>query len=319
MILELFLIAIGFVLLVKGADVLVTGASSIARRMGVSYFVIGLTIVAFGTSLPELVVNAIAAIKGTTDIAIGNIIGSNMANVLLIIGLTAMVAPIDVNIYARKRDIPYALFAAVLLFVLAADPVMRLGSSYAITRMEGAILLCFFIYFLLVVLRSSRDQILDAEAYEKEISPLRAYVYIAAGLFGLYLGGELIVENATSLAREYGISDVLISSTIVAFGTSLPELATSLLAVHAGKSDIAIGNIVGSNIFNILWVLGFTSMITPIGLSGALVGDLALVILATLLLLLVTRMPKENIIGRPKGALLLACYIGYVAMLLLRG
>ena len=196
---------------------------------------------------------------------------------------------------------------------------MRLDSSYALTRIEGVLLLCMFIYFLVVVLRSSRDQILDEETYEQEISPLRAYVYIAAGLVGLYLGGDLIVGNATSLAREYGVSDILISSTLVAFGTSLPELATSLLAAHAGKSDIAIGNIVGSNIFNILWVLGFSSIITPIGLSGALLGDIALVILATLILLVATRMPKENIIDRPKGALLLACYVGYVAMLVLRG
>jgi cation:H+ antiporter len=264
MILELLLIVIGFVLLVKGADVLVAGASSIARRMGVSYFAIGLTIVAFGTSMPEFVVNLIASLRGTSVIAFGNIIGSNMANILLIIGLTAAILPLDVNIYARKRDMPYALFAAAILFCFAADPVLQVDSSYALTRFEGAVLLCFFFYFLAFVLRASRDQILDEGTYEHELSPVRSYAYIAGGLVGLYLGGELIVENATTLARSYGISDILISSTIVAFGTSLPELATSLLAAYRKNSDIAIGNILGSNIFNIFLVLGVSSMIRPI-------------------------------------------------------
>jgi cation:H+ antiporter len=214
---------------------------------------------------------------------------------------------------------PYALFAAAILFCFAADPVLQVDSSYALTRFEGAVLLCFFFYFLAFVLRASRDQILDEGTYEHELSPVRSYAYIAGGLVGLYLGGELIVENATTLARSYGISDILISSTIVAFGTSLPELATSLLAAYRKNSDIAIGNILGSNIFNIFLVLGVSSMIRPIPLEGQLLVDAALVILATLLFMAAAHLPKENIIGRQKGLVLFACYVAYLAMLVVRG
>lgn len=319
MLADVVYILVGFVLLIKGADILVKGATSIAQKAGVSYFVIGLTIVAFGTSMPELVVNLIASMKGTTDIAVGNILGSNMANILLIVGLTALFMPLDVNIYARKRDIPYAFLAALVLLVLAVEPFGRLSGIGALTRVEGLLLLGGFLYFLSFVLRSSRDAILDEEVYDEAMSPLRAGVYVTAGLVGLYLGGDVIVEHATGIARSFGVSDILISSTIVAFGTSLPELATSLLAVYKKNSDIAVGNIVGSNIFNILWILGISALITPIPFPDSLFVDMAAVVLASLLLLGIVRVKKEYIIGRSGGIILFVSYFAYLLMLFLRG
>jgi len=319
MYIELMLIAIGFVMLVKGADYLIKGATYVAQRFGISYFIIGLTIVAFGTSLPEFIVNVISAMKGSTDIAIGNIIGSNMANILLIVGLTSIIMPIEVNLYAKSRDIPYALFASVLLLVLAVDALIFGSGQHFISRIDGIILLVGFFLFLFFVLSRSRDEILDEEVYEADYGFAKSSIYIASGVIALYIGGELIVENAVALARHLSISEILISSTIVAFGTSLPELATSLIAAFDKRCDIAVGNIVGSNIFNILWVLGISSIITPIPIFGWIMVDMGLVVVATATILVFVHMGVDSIIRWPRGIALLAMYGGYIALLLSRG
>lgn len=319
MLVELALIALGFVLLVKGADFLIKGATFIARSAGVSYFVIGLTIVAFGTSMPEFVVNVISAIGGTTDIAVGNILGSNMANILLIVGLTSLVLPMEVNYFAKKRDIPFALLAAVILIVLAATSYLMDGCDLCLSRIDGIVLVAVFVIFLVGVLGRSREGVLDEVDVEEFLTKRRAAFYLIAGLIGLYFGGVFIVDNAVALAHQYGLSEILISSTIVAFGTSLPELATSLLAAYQKNIDIAIGNVVGSNIFNILWVLGFTSIITPIVLSPSLFLDMTLVIIATAVLLAMAHYGHEEAIDRSQGLILLVFYMLYVAMLILRG
>lgn len=319
MYLELLFILIGFVMLVKGADYLIKGASYIAQRFGISYFIIGLTIVAFGTSLPEFIVNILSALKGSTDIAVGNIIGSNMANILLIIGITSIIMPIEINIYAKKTDIPYALFSSILLLVLACDVIILGSSENYISNIDGIILLIGFIAFIYFVLRRSIDETSEEDYYDMDYGVPRTMVYILAGIVGLYIGGELIVENAMSLARLLSISEILISSTIIAFGTSLPELATSLIAAYNHKCDIAVGNIVGSNIFNILWVLGISSTITAIPIQSSLLIDMGLVILASVTLLALTYIGLENIISWKKGIFMLLFYIAYIAMLILRG
>jgi len=318
MYLELLLILIGFIMLVKGADCLIKGVSYVAQRFSVSYFIIGLTIVAFGTSLPEFIVNIISSIKGNTDIAIGNILGSNMANILLIIGLTSILTPIDVNWYAKVRDIPYALFTAILLLVMVSDVILFGSDCGVLSMLDGIILLFCFVLFLIFVLSRSRDEILDQEIYEVDYGFLKSFVFIIAGMVALYIGGELIVENAVSLARHLSISEILISSTIVAFGTSLPELATSLMAAFSHKCDIAVGNIVGSNIFNILWVLGVSSILAPINVCSFLLVDIILVIIATAVLLILVHIGIENIINWPKGLVLLSLYVIYIIMLIIK-
>ncbi|MHC1598848.1 MAG: calcium/sodium antiporter [Candidatus Methanofastidiosia archaeon] len=319
MYLEILLMVIGFILLVKGANVLVKGATSLARRYGVSFFVIGLTIVAFGTSLPEFVVNITSALKGSTDIAVGNIIGSNMANILLVLGLTALIIPLEVNIYAKRRDIPYALFSSILLLILASDTILLTSQDNFISRLDGVLLLCVFFLFLFLILARSQDEFVEETILESYTSRYTAVLYILVGISGLYIGGDLIVDNAVSLARHFSISEILISSTIVAFGTSLPELTTSIIAAYNNNADIAIGNIVGSNIFNILWVLGCTSIVHPLLIPPTLLIDLSLVVIATMLLLGLTHLGKENILERPKGIMLLVMYGIYIAMLVARG
>ncbi|MBN1786351.1 MAG: calcium/sodium antiporter [Candidatus Methanofastidiosa archaeon] len=319
MYLQLFLIAIGFVMLVKGADYLVKGATFVAQRLGVSYFIIGLTIVAFGTSLPEFIVGIISAFKGTTDIAVGNIIGSNMANMLLIVGIMAVLIPLDINIYAKKRDIPYALFSSMLLLFISIDVLLFGSGKNVISRIDGIILISAFVLFLIFVLSRSRDEIVDEGIYDANYKPSKALLFILTGVLALYLGGEIIVENSISLARQLSISEILISSTIVAFGTSLPEFATSIIAAYKAQCDIAVGNIVGSNIFNVLWVLGVTSIIIPLPLDGHLIMDMGLMVIATFTLLLMVYVGIENIISWPKGLTLLLFYAIYIAMLIIRG
>ncbi|MHC1604365.1 MAG: calcium/sodium antiporter [Candidatus Methanofastidiosia archaeon] len=319
MFMEIILVALGFVLLVKGADFLIRGASSIATRLGVSSFVIGLTIVAFGTSMPEFGVNFASALKGTTDIAFGNIIGSNMANILLIVGVTSIILPLKINSSAKVRDIPYALVSAIILLILVNDKFMFGASHNGIGMWDGIILVAFFFYFLYFVLRSSRDNVSEEGFSSIPMEIWKASLFIIGGIAGLYLGGDLIVDNAVKIAKSLYISDILISSTLVAFGTSLPELATSLVAAFKKNSDLAIGNIVGSNIFNILWVLGVTSIIRFIPLSAFLNIDIFLVILATLLLLFFSYAGKKNVISRWEGVVMLLFYICYIVMLVTRG
>lgn len=309
------LFVIGFFLLIKGADLLVDGASSVAKKLKVSSLVIGLTIVAFGTSAPEFVVNIFASIEGNTDIAIGNILGSNIANILLILGISAAIYPLVSKKSTVWKEIPLCLLAALLVGVMANDALIDGTGFSGLTRIDGFVLLSFFIIFLYYTFGIAKVSN-DANTEKvKEMPGWRAAAYILLGLIGLVLGGEWIVEGAVKIATMFNVSQSLIGLTVVAIGTSLPELATSAIAAYKKQPDIAIGNVVGSNIFNIFWILGFSSLIRPLPFSPASNPDIIMTIFASLILFLVMFIGKKRIIDRWQGVVMVAIYILYVGYL----
>lgn len=307
---QMILLVIGFVLLVKGADWFVEGASRVAERFGIPQLVIGLTIVAMGTSLPEAAVSVSAALKGSAEITIGNILGSNILNVLLILGLTAVIMPVAVQKSTIKYEIPYVVVvSAVLMGIGYADGVVG--------RLDGVILWILFIMYLLYLLKmakSGADVIEEIPGDGKPMPVWKMLVMIVAGAAMIVLGSNLAVDAASGLARIFGMSERLIGLTIVAFGTSLPELVTSVTAAIKGKADIAVGNIVGSNIFNILFVVGTSALITPVVYAPSfLVDSIAAIAVGIILWLLVFRKQKLNRLG---GVILLVCYAGYFVYLM---
>lgn len=307
---QMILLVIGFVLLVKGADWFVEGASRVAERFGIPQLVIGLTIVAMGTSLPEAAVSVSAALKGSAEITIGNILGSNILNVLLILGLTAVITPVAVQKSTIKYEIPYVVVvSAVLMGIGYADGVVG--------RLDGVILWILFIMYLLYLLKmakSGADVIEEIPGDGKPMPVWKMLVMIVAGAAMIVLGSNLAVDAASGLARIFGMSERLIGLTIVAFGTSLPELVTSVTAAIKGKADIAVGNIVGSNIFNILFVVGTSALITPVVYASSfLIDSIAAIAVGIILWLLVFRKQKLNRLG---GAILLVCYAGYFVYLM---
>ena len=307
---------IGFVFLIKGADFLVDGASSIARRLNISDLVIGLTVVAFGTSMPELFVNIIASFKGNTDIAIGNVVGSNIANVLLILGVSSVIYPLAVTKGTVWKEIPFSLLAAIVLFVAANDQLLDGSRVSELTRIDGLVFLSFFIIFIYY----TSSIALHVEGMEEHVSAkqygwLRSSLYIIWGLAGLTLGGKWIVDGAIALATKFGMSESLIGLTIVALGTSLPELATSAMAAYKRNVEIAVGNVVGSNIFNIFFVLGISAIIKPLPFQMKNNLDIGVVILSSLLLFLFMFTGKKRSLDRWEGIIFLACYgvfVGYL-------
>ena len=251
------LLILGFVVLIIGADYLVKGASSVAKRLNISDLIIGLTVVSFGTSAPELAVNIMAASGGSPGMAIGNVVGSNIFNLLVIVGIAAMIRPIGIQRSLVKIEIPYAILAAFVLIAVAGDQFLGEDSG-VISRSDGVILLLFFAIFIYYIFLSARNGQInpeDAPKEEKTYTLPLSLLFVAGGLAALIFGGDLIVDNATELARGWGMSETVIGLTIVAAGTSLPELATSVMAAYRGNSEIAIGNVVGSNIFNIFFIL----------------------------------------------------------------
>lgn len=313
------LFVLGFVFLIKGADLLVDGASAVARRFHVTPLVIGLTIVAFGTSAPELVVNLFASIQGNTEIAIGNILGSNIANILLILGLAAFIYPVTAQKSTVWKEIPFSLLAAVVLGFLAQDVFIDGAGASALTRIDGLVLLSFFaifLYYIVAVARSNRAGV--DEQPSAEMSTGKAIGYIALGLFGLVLGGKWIVDGAVDIAQMLGMSQSLIALTIVAVGTSLPELATSVVAARKKQSDIAIGNVVGSNIFNIFFILGTSAVIRPLPFQASSALDIAMTIGASAILFALLFIGKRHIVERWQGLLMIALYGLYVVMLIIR-
>lgn len=307
---QMILLVIGFVLLVKGADWFVEGASRVAERFGIPQLVIGLTIVAMGTSLPEAAVSVSAALKGSAEITIGNILGSNILNVLLILGLTAVITPVAVQKSTIKYEIPYVVVVSALL----------MGIGYAdgvVGRLDGVILWILFIMYLLYLLKmakSGADVIEEIPGDGKPMPVWKMLVMIVAGAAMIVLGSNLAVDAASGLARIFGMSERLIGLTIVAFGTSLPELVTSVTAAIKGKADIAVGNIVGSNIFNILFVVGTSALITPVVYASSfLVDSIAAIAVGIILWLLVFRKQKLDRLG---GVILLVCYAGYFVYLM---
>jgi len=309
---------LGFILLIKGADLLVDGASSVARRFQVSDLVIGLTVVAFGTSTPELFVNIIASVKGSTEIAIGNVLGSNIANILLILGISSIIYPLSVTRGTVYKEIPFSLLAAVVLGIMANDQLIDKAAVSAITRIDGLILMSFFLIFMYYSISIAKD--IDGMASQlppKTHGLIQSFIMIIAGFAGLALGGKWIVDGAVTLASAFGMSESLIGLTIVAVGTSLPELATSATAAYKKNTDIAVGNVVGSNIFNILFVLGVSSTIKPLPFHKASNMDIGMVIFSNILLFGFMFSGKKKSVDRWEGVgllLLYAIYIGYLVI-----
>jgi cation:H+ antiporter len=314
------LLIVGFILLVKGAGFLVDGASSVAKKLNVSNLVIGLTVVAFGTSAPELFVNLFASFNGTTDIAIGNIVGSNIVNILFILGISAIIFPLKVTKGTTWKEIPMCLLAVVLVLIMANDGFVDGSSFNALTRIDGFVLISFFIIFLYYtfgIAKNKTDEEIDETP--KTYSTKWSVFLILAGLAGLVVGGQFIVNSAVSIASNLGLSDALIGLTIIAIGTSLPELATSVVAALKKNADIAVGNIVGSGIFNVFWILGISSVINPLPFKPELNFDLWVVVFATALLFVWMFLGKRHTLERWQGVLFVFLYIAYTIIIVMRG
>ena len=311
MLLNILFIVVGIVLVLWGADRLTDGAVAVAEKMKMPQIVIGLTIVAMGTSMPEFCVSFISALKGTSDLAVGNIVGSNIFNALLIVGVSALVAPMTIMETTVRKDIPFALVASALLLIMCLD-----GD---ISRLDAGILFVMFLIFMYMTLKGAKKQGSDAEeAIEgegnKPMSTWLSVVWILVGLLCLIGGSNLFVEGATAVAANLGVSEAVIGLTIVAGGTSLPELATSVVSARKGNSGIAIGNVLGSNVFNILAILGITGMITPMTLKGITYIDLSMLVISIMLVWLFSFTKYK--IERWEGAVLTAVFIGYIYSLL---
>ncbi|HRE40354.1 MAG TPA: calcium/sodium antiporter [Ignavibacteria bacterium] len=311
------LFVIGFVILIKGADLLVEGAASTAKKFKISNIVIGLTIVSFGTSAPELVVNLFASISGNNEIAVGNILGSNIANILLILGISAIIYPLRVQKNTVWKEIPLSLLAGLIILVMGNDIFLDGYSQNEISRTDGLTLLGFFSIFMVYVFAIARENPDEVSGDVKELSTGKSVLYILLGLVGLVFGGKWIVDGAVEISLSLGMSQSLVGLTIVAIGTSLPELATSAVAAYKKQSDIAIGNVVGSNIFNIFWILGVSAIIKPLPLTQGNNIDILMVVLSSLLLFLSIFLFSRNEIGRKEGILFLIIYVLYTVYLVI--
>ncbi len=306
----------GIAVIILSADWLVDGASSLAKRFGISDIVIGLTIVAFGTSSPELAVNIFSALRGATDIAIGNIIGSNICNILLILGVSSLIYPLAINNNTKWKEIPLSLLAAVVLLVMANDVfINKEQTGDFLSRGDGLVLLCFMMIFLSYTYILALKGEVAVEEHVEIIPVWKSLALIIAGLTGLFLGGKYLVEGAVDIARMIGMSEKVIGLTIIAVGTSLPELATSAVAAYKKKTDIAVGNVIGSNIFNIFFVLGVTSVINPLPFNKTVNADMAVCIAASLLLFMTTMTFRRSSIDRGEGAFFLVLYASYIVYL----
>ena len=316
--LEYVLFAIGFILLIKGADLLVDGSSAIARLFRIKELVIGLTIVSFGTSAPELVVNLVASFNESPELAIGNVLGSNIANIFLILGISALIHPLMVQSNTTYKEIPFQLLAAIIVFVLGYDVLFSSGNFFGISRGDGLVLLGFFIIFMYYVfsIAKSSDQ---EDVSAPKLSQTRSVVYILLGMVGLSLGSHWIVKSAIQIAQNFDVSERLIGLSLVAIGTSLPELAASVVAAMKRNTDLAIGNVVGSNIFNIFWIFGISATIHPIVVVSENQIDFILNILASLLLFGVLFVGKKQMIEKWQGVLFLIIYSVYIGYLIYQG
>ena len=316
MALSVILIIIGFVLLIKGADFLVEGSSSIAKKFHIPEIIVGLTIVSIGTSMPELFVSSTSSINGSSDMAIGNIIGSNLCNLLLILGLSTIIRPVKFQRETRLIEIPMCLLITIIFLILC-------NTGLEISRVEGIFLIALFVLFILytVVMGikgekfDKDDIIIEIQTENKEISIIKSIIFIILGIIGLKIGGDLTVENATNIARMFNVSEKIIGLTILAIGTSLPELVTSVTAAFKGNSDIAIGNIIGSNIFNILLIIGVSTLISPLAYNVTYNIQMAILIIATIILSIFPVIPPKNEMSRLNGIIYLLMYIAYMVFL----
>ena len=310
MILNILIIIVSIVAVIYGADKLTTGSVGIAERMGLPQIVIGLTIVAMGTSMPEFCISLISALKGTSDLAVGNVVGSNIFNSMLIVGCAALVSPMVILPTTVRKDIPFALVASVMLLLVSMD-----GD---VSRIDAAVLAILFVLFMYFTLRGARvgavEAVQSSDGAKKPLPIWKALAFVLFGLAALVFGSNFFVDSATEVAGSLGVSDAVVGLTIVAGGTSLPELATSIVAARKGNSGIAIGNVLGSNVFNILFILGATGLVTPLRLEGITSIDMTILIVSMILLWLFSF--TKYTIQRWEGAVLVVVFMGYMAHLI---
>lgn len=318
------LFVLGFVLLIKGADFLIDGGSAVAAKFNVPQFIIGLTIISFGTSLPELIVNINASISGSAEIAVGNVFGSNIANVLLILGVAAIINPLPIRKAIYYSEIPFMLIATLLVGFIANASLFSESKALEISRVDGAILLLFFFLFMgyiFAIGKENKANNIKDDLNIKVMTMGRAAGYILMGMAGLYVGGEWIVDGAIVISKSFGLSETFIGLTVIAIGTSLPELVTSAVAAAKKNTDIAVGNVVGSNIFNLLWILGISSVIKPLPFHLASNTDILVVIFSSTLLIFAVAIGKgkQPRVDRIEGVFFVLCYIAYIVYLVNRG
>jgi cation:H+ antiporter len=320
--LKYLLLLLGFLLLVKGADFFVEGSSNIAKILKVPTLIIGLTVVAFGTSMPEASVSITAALAGKNDLAVSNVIGSNIFNLLVVLGVSAIMKPLVVQTSILKKELPYSILITALLLIFSIDSLIRGGGSNKISRLDGSILLMFFILFVYSTVKTalwSRKMNpinVGKEEQTKVLTPFISVCYMIGGLTAIILGGNFVVDSATQIALAFHLSETLIGLTVVAIGTSLPELVTSVVASKKGENDIALGNVVGSNIFNIVLILGASAVINPIIITTITIYDIIILIFISILTYLFAVFKGQ--IGRIKGVLLLFIYMVYTYYIIVR-
>lgn len=302
----------GMALILLGANGLTDGSSSVAKRFGISDLVIGLTIVAFGTSAPELMVSLVSSIKGSAQLAIGNVVGSNIFNILMIVGLTAVVMPIKVQKNTITNEIPLVLLSSLALVACASDIVLDGGVGNVIGRGDGILLLLFFTIFMRYTFSIAKSSGEESGEQIKLMPIWKSLLFIVLGLAGLIVGGQLFVDGASGIARSLGVSESVIGLTLVAGGTSLPELATSVVAAVKKKPGIAIGNVIGSNLFNIFLVLGVSATVRPLPLGNIGVSDMVMLVVSSMLFWSAGWFYKDKTITRSEGAVMVALYVGYI-------
>ena len=315
------LLILGFILLIKGADFFVDGSSSVAKLLKVPSIVIGLTVVAFGTSMPELSVSVTAAIRGNNDLAVSNVLGSNIFNLLVVLGCCSIIRPVEANWSLLRKEFPFSIFITIILLFLDSDfsiiKILDGNKTFVLGRWAGILFLILFVIFLYATVKSALISRSDtAEEDYKVMSPLKSAVFIILGLAGIVWGGNLVVDSACNIAETFGLSQTFIGLTIVALGTSLPELVTSMVASSKGENDLAVGNVVGSNIFNILLILGISSAITPITLDVTAVYDTLILIVASIIVYISAI--SNHKIQRKEGMLFLIAYLAFFIYVLLR-
>ena len=311
---DILLLIVGLGLILAGANFLTDGSAALAQRFRVPEFIIGLTVVAVGTSTPELVVSVLSAIGGQSDVAIGNVVGSNIFNVFVILGVCALIRPVPLTTGNIRRDIPFGVLVSLLLLALAQDSLLCKGAADRIGRIDGAAMLALYILLMWYTIRKTKRPEATAPT-EGSKAPMAAWltaVMIVGGLAGLVFGGEMFLRSATSIARSLGVSESVIAITLVAGGTSLPELASSLVSLFKGKAEMALGNVIGSNIANILLILGVSATIHPLSMGGITVWDLLMVLLSSVVVFLAAFTFKRKAIDRWEGALFVAIYAVYI-------
>lgn len=321
MLLDIIFLLVGLAMIIYGADFLTNGASTVAKRFGLSDLVVGLTIVAFGTSAPEFAISVISAVQGSPGLAIGNVVGSNIANTLLIVGVVAMVSPIAIQKSIMVNEIPLTILAAVALAAIYSSPWLGGGES-VISRADGILLLLFFMIFMRYVFAQAKkeEETTETQGKGNPAKPQaiwKSIALIAVGLTGLVWGGDIFVDKASSIAGSLGVSDTIVGLTIVALGTSLPELATSVIAAAKGNPGIALGNVIGSNIFNIFMVLGCAAVVRPLPFAGVTPADMITLVGSALLFWLCGWKFGTRTITRPEGAVMTLCYVGYITYLVI--